>query len=167
MLLDTIFSSCFSPWISGQIRLYVAMAVRDRWLSMAGARGNPSWDRVGSIHDGGASCRCCLRLSRLIACVFASSDFVGGSWRSGRLQELLRRNNGSSEGVARMGVLEGCTGQDNVVFLYTFVSLCLLGPRKPRSACASHLVHALVNRAHLAPHTHTRTQKPQIQVKKV
>ena len=46
---------------------------------------------------------------------------------SGRLQELLRRNDGSSESVARTGVLEGGTGQDNVVVLYVPLRLRLLG----------------------------------------
>ena len=66
-----------------------------------------------------------------------AQDFAGGSRRSGRLQELLRRNDGSSEGVARTGVLSGGSGQDNVVILYIFVRLCLPGLRKARPARAS------------------------------
>jgi hypothetical protein len=92
---------------------------------------------TASIRDGGASCRCCLRLSMLILCVLASRAVAGGFQRSGRLHELLRRNNGSSEGVTRMGVLKGGTGLENVVSLYTFVRLRLLGSRKARPAHAS------------------------------
>ena len=57
--------------------------------------------------------------------------------RSGRLQELLRRSYGSSEGVARTVVLSDGTGQDNVVVLYIVTHTRLLGPRKARPACAS------------------------------
>ena len=53
------------------------------------------------------------------------------------LAELLRRNDGSSEGVARTGVLGGGSGQVNVVILYIFVRLGLPGPRKARPARAS------------------------------
>ena len=73
----------------------------------------------------------------LILCVLASRAVAGGFQRSGRLQELLRRNNGSSEGVTRMGVLTGGTGLENVVSVYTFVRLRLLGLRKARPARAS------------------------------
>ena len=69
----------FRPGFSGQIWTCVGAVVRGRWLSTAGARGYPSQDRVGSIYDGGALCRCGLRLSRLIVCVFASRAFAGGS----------------------------------------------------------------------------------------
>ena len=62
---------------------------------------------------------------------------AGRFWRSGRLQEPLRRSDGSSEGVTHTGVLGGGNGQDNVVGLYNFVRLCLLGSRKARPACAS------------------------------
>ena len=61
----------FRPGFSGQIWTCVGAVARGRWLSTAGAHGHPSRVRVGSIRDGGASCRCCLRLSRLIVCVFA------------------------------------------------------------------------------------------------
>ena len=135
--LDAIFSSRFSPWFSGQIWTCVGAVVRGRWLLTAGARGHPSRDRDGSIRDGGASCRCCLRLSMLIVCVFASTAFAGGFQRSGRLQEMLRRNDGSSESVARTGVLMDSTGQENVVVLYISLHLRLLGPRKTRPARAS------------------------------
>ena len=57
--------------------------------------------------------------------------------RSGRLQELLRRSYGSSEGVARTVVLSDGTGQDNVVVLYIVTHTRLLGPRKARPARAS------------------------------
>jgi hypothetical protein len=73
----------------------------------------------------------------LISCAFASRAFAGGFRRSGRLQELLRRNDDSSEGVARTGVLGGGSGQVNVVILYIFVRLGLPGPRKARPARAS------------------------------
>ena len=69
----------FRPGFSGQIWTCVGAVTRGRWLSTAGAHGHPSRVRVGSIRDGGASCRCCLRLSRLIVCVFASRAFAGGS----------------------------------------------------------------------------------------
>ena len=97
----------------------------------------PSQHRDGSIRDGGVSCRCCLRLSMLISCAFASRAFAGGFRRSGRLQELLRRNDGSSEGVARIEVLGGGSGQINAVILYIFVRLGLPGPREARPARAS------------------------------
>ena len=96
-----------------------------------------SQHRDGSIRDGGVSCWCGLRLSMLISCAFASRAFAGGFQRSGRLQDLLRRNDGSSEGVARTGVLGGGTGQANVVILCIFVRLGLPGPRKARPARAS------------------------------
>jgi len=96
-----------------------------------------SQHRDGSIRDGGVSCWCDLRLSMLISCAFASRAFAGGFRRAGRLQELLRGNDGSSEGVARTGVLGGGTGQVNVVILCIFVRLGLPGPRKARLAHAS------------------------------
>ena len=96
-----------------------------------------SQHRDGSIRDGGVSCWCGLRLSMLISCAFASRAFAGGFRRAGRLQELLRGNDGSSEGVARTGVLGGGTGQVNVVILCIFVRLGLPGPRKARPARAS------------------------------
>jgi hypothetical protein len=43
----------------------------------------------------------------------------------------------SSEGVARTVVLRDGIGQDNAVILYIFAHTRLLGPRKPRPACAS------------------------------
>jgi hypothetical protein len=61
----------FRPGFSRQIWTCVGAVVRGRWLSTPGARGYPSRDRVGSIRDGGASCWCGLRLSKLIVCVFA------------------------------------------------------------------------------------------------
>ena len=66
-----------------------------------------------------------------------AQDFAGGLRRSGCLQELLRRNDGSPEGVARTVVLSGGSGQVNVVILYIFVRLGLPGPRKARPARAS------------------------------
>ena len=66
-----------------------------------------------------------------------AQDFAGGSRRSGRLQELLRHNYGSFEGVAWTGVLRDGTSQDNVVVLYIFAHTRVLGPRKARPACAS------------------------------
>ena len=67
----------------------------------------------------------------------ASRAFAGGFWRSGRLQELLRRNDGSSEGVAWTAVLHGSSGQANAVILYIFAHTRLLGPRKARPTHAS------------------------------
>jgi hypothetical protein len=56
--------------------------------------------------------------------------------RSGRLQQLLRRSYGSSEGAVRTGVLGDSIGQGNAVVLYSFVRLGLIGPRKARPARA-------------------------------
>ena len=66
-----------------------------------------------------------------------AQDFAGGFRRSGCLQELLRRNCCSSEGVARLGVLGDSTGQENAVVLYSFGHTHLLDPRKARPARAS------------------------------
>ena len=67
--LDTIFSSCFSPWFSGQIGHSTVVAVCDRWLWMAGTHGIPPLGRVRSSQDGGASYWCRLCLVRLVVCV--------------------------------------------------------------------------------------------------
>ena len=67
----------------------------------------------------------------------ASRAFAGGFRRSGRLQELLRRNDGSSEGVAWTAVLHGSGGQANAVILYIFAHTRLLVPRKVRPVRAS------------------------------
>eukprot|EP01043_Picozoa_sp_COSAG02_P006391 COSAG02_NODE_181_length_30783_cov_53.060520_18_plen_237_part_00 len=83
VFLDTFFSWRFLPWISLHCSSCVGAVVRNRWLSTAGARVHPSWYTGGSIRDGGASCRRCLRVSVLIVCVLASRDFAGGLQRSG------------------------------------------------------------------------------------
>ena len=125
------------PEFSGQIGPSVGVAVRGRWLRTARARVHPSRDRDGSIRDGRAPCRCCLRVSRLMVCVFASMAIAGGFRRSGRLRELLRRKDGSSEGVAWTAVLNGSSGLANAVILYIFAHTRLLGPRKARPPRAS------------------------------
>ena len=90
-------------------------------LLTPGLLAHPSWYRDGSIRDGGALCRCSLRLSRITVCVCASRDFAGVFLLSWRLKELKRCNYGSSEGEARLGVLGISTNLHNIVALCLFV----------------------------------------------
>lgn len=135
--LDAIFSSRFSPWVfmadlhlrGGCCAWQVALDGRRTWTPIPGQGWvDPRWWRVVLVWFAP------LQAHRVRVC---AQDFTGGFRRSGRLQELLRRNYGSSEGVARLGVPKDSTGQENAVILYSFVRLRLLGPRKARRARAS------------------------------
>ena len=98
--LDTFLTSCISTRDFRQIWSCVGVVARRNGLRTAGTGKTLCRYGSGSMCDGGVACQCCLCLSGLIVCVFACCDFAGGFRRSGRLNELLRRNCGSSERVA-------------------------------------------------------------------
>ena len=108
--LDTIFSSRFSPWVfradldlrGGCCAWQVALDGRRTWASIPGQGWiDPRWWRVVPVWFAP------LEAHRVRVC---EQGFRRWIRRSGRLQELLRRSYGSSEGVARTGVLRDSMG---------------------------------------------------------
>ena len=135
--LDAIFSSRFSPWVfradldlrGGCCAWQVALDGRRTWASIPGQGWiDPRWWCIVSMLFAP------LEAHRVRVC---EQGFRRQILAAGLLQELLRRNDGSSEGVAWTAVLHGSGGQANAVILYIFAHTRLLGPRKARPARAS------------------------------
>ena len=108
--LDTIFSSRFSPWVfradldlrGGCCAWQVALDGRRTWASIPGQGWiDPRWWRVVPVWFAP------LEAHRVRVCEQGLRRWIR---RSGRLEELLRRSYGSSEGVVRTEVLRDSMG---------------------------------------------------------
>ena len=108
--LDAIFSSRFSPWFfradldlrGGCCAWQVALDSRRTLASIPGQGWiDPRWWRIVSMLFAP------LEAHRVRVCEQGLRRWIR---RSGRLQELLRRSYGSSEGAERTGVLRDSMG---------------------------------------------------------